>query len=142
MRCFGAKIEIAKIAHFPFKMLQLSLVDCEWKPNILFCLPQACACNLTGSGSTACNVTTGQCSCFEGVKGRQCDACKTHFFGFKSGRGCSPCNCTPEYSENLQCNEVGVCSCKPGVDGMKCVECQEKFYNLTNTGEYCASSNV
>ena len=104
---------------------------------LVFSVHSACACNVTGSTRSWCDVTTGQCSCHDGVTGRQCDACQRYFFGFHAPpRGCSPCNCSQAYSVDLQCDVSGVCPCKPGVGGDKCVACRDGFYNLTGSGRW------
>ena len=41
------------------------------------------------------------------------------------------CNCNPEGSLDVSCNEYGECNCKFGVLGIKCDSCQENKYNLT-----------
>ena len=40
------------------------------------------------------------------------------------------CNCDPEGSLDLQCNNNGGCPCKVGVVGSRCDMCQENKYNL------------
>ena len=41
------------------------------------------------------------------------------------------CNCNPEGSLNVSCNEYGECNCKFGVLGIKCDTCEENKHNLT-----------
>lgn len=49
------------------------------------------------------------------------------------------CNCNPEGSLNVSCNEYGECSCKFGVLGIKCDSCEENKHNLTAgcISKYC-----
>ena len=44
-------------------------------------------CNVDGSSSESCNVTTGECSCNEGVQGLNCDECKLEYYNFTKN-GC------------------------------------------------------
>ena len=43
------------------------------------------------------------------------------------------CDCYPEGSESLQCDENGQCKCKPGFTGLQCSECLTGF-----EGDQCA----
>lgn len=45
---------------------------CVWSLASLL----ACSCDVNGSNSTECDVTTGQCPCKENVMGRTCDHCQ------------------------------------------------------------------
>ena len=62
----------------------LSCSDCQStffmnEENV--CVP--CACNVSGSVDSVCNVTSGQCDCVNGgVTGRTCDACRPGFYQF------------------------------------------------------------
>lgn len=49
-----------------------------------------CRCDSQGSSSFECQQFGGQCKCKENVIGRQCNACKTRYYGFPD---CRPCNC-------------------------------------------------
>ena len=71
--------------------------------------------------------------------GLHCEHCRTNYYNFNSGAGCSPCDCNPVYSSNLQCNDnSGECSCKPGINGAKCTGCADRYHNLTDQGEFTA----
>lgn len=37
---------------------------------------QACNCNPQGSVDATCDLITGQCTCFRGIRGRACDQCQ------------------------------------------------------------------
>lgn len=42
------------------------------------------------------------------------------------------CDCNPEGSLNLQCDEInGNCDCKRNVEGRQCERCMENKYNIT-----------
>ncbi|CAK9251930.1 unnamed protein product, partial [Sphagnum jensenii] len=45
-------------------------------------LAKACNCDPTGSMSTVCNNLGGSCQCKANIDGRQCDRCKTGYYGF------------------------------------------------------------
>lgn len=43
--------------------------------------------------------------------------------------GSEPCNCDPEGSFGIDCNELtGQCECKPGRGGRTCSECEDLYY--------------
>ena len=54
------------------------------------------------------------------------------------------CNCNPEGSLNVSCNEYGECNCKFGVLGIKCDSCEENKHNLTAgcVSKYCCSTDT
>ena len=54
------------------------------------------------------------------------------------------CNCNPEGSLNVSCNEYGECNCKFGVLGIKCDSCQENKHNLTAgcVSKYCYKTDI
>ena len=45
----------------------------------------ACNCDIEGSNSEKCNVTTGQCDCKENIEGMKCRTCS---IDNKYGPGC------------------------------------------------------
>uniref|UniRef100_A0A8D3CEN7 Laminin, alpha 1 n=1 Tax=Scophthalmus maximus TaxID=52904 RepID=A0A8D3CEN7_SCOMX len=92
-----------------------------------------CGCDVSGAPSSACDVTTGQCSCRENVTGRTCDRCQSGFFGLQSGRGCSACNCQSG-SSSESCDEDGRCQCVVGVGGDKCDHCSRGYYGFHGIG--------
>lgn len=49
-----------------------------------------CHCNFQGSVSFECEVFGGQCPCKPNIIGRECNQCKTGYFGFPH---CRPCDC-------------------------------------------------
>ncbi|XP_040199485.1 laminin subunit beta-4-like isoform X1 [Rana temporaria] len=100
----------------------------------------SCVCNSTGTkdetcsiyeevGECVCDRTTGQCPCLPNVIGIRCDNCAPGYWGFSSGKGCKPCNCSLNNSQEKQCNQfTGQCLCKPQYKGKKCDQCEENFY--------------
>ncbi|MEQ2216991.1 Laminin subunit alpha-2, partial [Xenoophorus captivus] len=87
-----------------------------------------CGCDVNGSLSTVCDITTGQCLCRENVTGRTCDRCQSGFFGLQSGRSCQPCGCSQSGSVSELCDEDGQCHCKEGVAGVRCDHCSRGYY--------------
>ena len=53
-----------------------------------------CQCSIAGSLSSACDMTTGECSCKSNVEGSNCDICKSGTFNLDSGnhQGCLHCS--------------------------------------------------
>ncbi len=70
------------------------------------------------------------------MTGDKCDVCLPNHYGF-SDSGCTKCECDPDGSANLQCNELGQCECRPQVSGDKCDRCSENFYNFTVGCQRC-----
>ncbi|XP_073344237.1 laminin subunit alpha-1 [Pagrus major] len=95
---------------------------------------QECGCDVRGTVSSVCDVTTGQCSCTENVTGRTCDRCQTGFFGLQSGRGCEVCGCNQSGSLSKSCDEEGQCQCVEGVAGEKCDRCSHGYYGFDADG--------
>ncbi|XP_078018932.1 laminin subunit alpha-1 [Epinephelus lanceolatus] len=95
---------------------------------------QECGCDVSGSLSNVCDVTTAQCSCRENVTGRTCDRCQPGFFGLQSGRGCQPCDCSQSTSLSESCDEEGRCQCVEGVAGDKCDRCSHGYYGFHANG--------
>uniref|UniRef100_A0A3B3VSZ9 Laminin A chain n=1 Tax=Poecilia latipinna TaxID=48699 RepID=A0A3B3VSZ9_9TELE len=87
-----------------------------------------CGCDVNGSSSSVCDITTGQCVCQENVTGRTCDRCQLGFFGLQSGRGCLPCSCIQSGSVSESCDQDGRCHCTEGVAGDKCDRCSRGYY--------------
>ncbi|KAM4543486.1 laminin subunit alpha-1 [Fundulus diaphanus] len=87
-----------------------------------------CGCDVNGSVSSLCDITTGQCLCRQNVTGHTCDRCQSGFFGLQSGRGCEPCGCSLSGSLSESCDETGQCRCKEGVAGVKCDRCRRGYY--------------
>lgn len=72
----------------------------------LFCFSE-CACNILGSRrNMPCDDETGRCFCLPNVVGEKCDECAANHWKIASGEGCWPCNCHPQNSLSLQCNQV------------------------------------
>ncbi|XP_064648801.1 laminin subunit beta-1-like [Lineus longissimus] len=106
----------------------------------------ACECSALGSHDFVCDYTTGQCDCKSNVAestdpnnlgfsgGRQCKACKEHYYGFSGGEGCRECNCNINGSDIWQCNDQGECVCKPTITGEKCNQCQDGYYGFSKKG--------
>ncbi|CAO1298214.1 unnamed protein product [Diamesa hyperborea] len=76
-----------------------------------------CSCDYYGSNSFECEQFGGQCQCKANIIGRQCEACKTGFYGFPD---CKPCSCP---STAICEKETGECICPPRVTGEKCDKC-------------------
>lgn len=76
-----------------------------------------CNCDIDGSKSFECEQFGGQCSCKANIIGRQCEACKTGFYGFPD---CKPCDCP---STAICEKQTGECICPPRVTGEKCDQC-------------------
>lgn len=77
-----------------------------------------CNCDYEGSTSFECDPFGGQCQCKPNIIGRQCDACRTGYYGFPD---CKPCDCP---SKNLCEKDTGACICPPHVIGEKCDKCE------------------
>ncbi|XP_043913943.1 multiple epidermal growth factor-like domains protein 9 [Protopterus annectens] len=93
-------------------------------------------CNCSSTGSTnvhQCNATTGQCQCFHGYSGKQCEVCEDGFYHNSTTGHCLPCNCSTLGSINSSCNNSGRCHCKAGTTGLKCAECKEGFFRLNES---------
>ena len=43
----------------------------------------------------------------------------------------SACNCDPEGSMDMQCDDYGNCPCNAGIEGKRCDRCMENKYNIT-----------
>lgn len=76
-----------------------------------------CNCDIDGSRSFECEQFGGQCLCKANIIGRQCEACKTGFYGFPD---CKPCDCP---STAICEKHTGECICPPRVTGEKCDQC-------------------
>lgn len=77
-----------------------------------------CECDYAGSTSFECDPFGGQCQCKSNIIGRQCEACRTGYYGFPD---CKPCDCP---STALCEKETGECICPPRVTGEKCDKCE------------------
>ena len=55
---------------------------------------QSCGCNAAGTvgASAVCDPSTGQCPCKPNVKGRDCSACLSGYYGIENAGGCLPCD--------------------------------------------------
>lgn len=76
-----------------------------------------CNCDYYGSNSFECEQFGGQCDCKPFIIGRQCEACKTGYYGFPD---CKPCDCP---STALCQKDTGECICPDRVTGEKCDQC-------------------
>ena len=76
-----------------------------------------CNCDIDGSTSFECDQFGGQCQCKANIIGRQCEACRTGFFGFPD---CQSCDCP---STAICEKQTGECICPPRVTGEKCDQC-------------------
>lgn len=85
---------------------------------------QPCNCDIEGTLSFECEKFGGQCPCRPNVIGRQCEICKTGFYGFPD---CKPCNCP----STANCApETGECICPPNVSGERCDVCKPRTYGF------------
>ncbi|CAG9821860.1 unnamed protein product [Phaedon cochleariae] len=83
---------------------------------------QPCQCDFYGSLSFECEKFGGQCQCKANIIGRQCQACKTGYYGFPD---CQPCDCP----STAYCDpDRGTCICPPHVTGPNCDQCEEFTY--------------
>nr|XP_057915603.1 laminin subunit alpha-1 isoform X1 [Doryrhamphus excisus] len=95
---------------------------------------QDCNCTVSGSLSSVCDITTGQCDCRENVTGRACDRCQSGFFGLQRGQGCVACACDKSGSLAESCDDNGRCRCVDGVDGDKCDRCGHGYFGFHANG--------
>ncbi|XP_060628816.2 laminin subunit beta-3 isoform X2 [Anolis sagrei] len=100
-----------------------------------------CACNVLGSRrNMPCDDETGHCFCLPNVVGEKCDACAANHWKIASGEGCQPCQCNPQNSLSLQCNQfTGQCPCREGYGGLTCSAleirvCPDRSYGDIRTG--------
>ncbi|KHJ40538.1 laminin EGF-like protein [Trichuris suis] len=116
--------------HLSEPLLHMETIDDECE-KLIFSLTvdfnagaMSCDCNLEGSTSFICERYGGQCHCKQNIVGRQCDKCRSGFFGFPE---CKPCNC----SSNRMCDHVtGSCYCPPLTEGNKCERCKPRAYGF------------
>ncbi|XP_006868776.1 PREDICTED: laminin subunit alpha-1 [Chrysochloris asiatica] len=95
---------------------------------------RACECHETGSRSHNCHQETGLCDCKAHVTGQQCDHCLNGYYGWSTGLGCLPCNCSTSGSLSDDCTDEGQCHCVPGVAGERCDRCARGFYAYQDGG--------
>uniref|UniRef100_A0A8D2KYR6 Laminin subunit beta 3 n=1 Tax=Varanus komodoensis TaxID=61221 RepID=A0A8D2KYR6_VARKO len=100
-----------------------------------------CGCSILGSRrNMPCDDETGRCFCLLNVVGDKCDKCAVNHWKIASGQGCHPCNCDPENSLSLQCNQfTGQCPCRVGYGGLTCSAaevrvCPDRSYGDVTTG--------
>ncbi|CAG9855702.1 unnamed protein product [Phyllotreta striolata] len=89
---------------------------------------RSCDCDTVGAWNRTCDVSTGQCFCRPGVEGLRCDRCESRKYGF-SLDGCKECNCDPDGSQTLQCDNSGRCPCYENVEGERCDRCKDNKYD-------------
>ncbi|KRT80925.1 hypothetical protein AMK59_5061, partial [Oryctes borbonicus] len=83
-----------------------------------------CQCDFEGSLSFECDKFGGQCKCKPNIIGRQCEACKTGYYGFPD---CKPCNCP----STATCEPItGNCQCPDYVTGSRCDQCMPETYGF------------
>jgi laminin alpha 3/5 len=87
---------------------------------------QECACDSDGTinnNQNECAKFGGQCACKQNVIGRQCNRCKSGFYGFPD---CKECNCL-----SGSCNDItGKCDCPINVDEKTCNTCLDNYYGF------------
>uniref|UniRef100_A0A803SQN4 Laminin subunit beta 3 n=1 Tax=Anolis carolinensis TaxID=28377 RepID=A0A803SQN4_ANOCA len=100
-----------------------------------------CACNVLGScRNMPCDDETGRCFCLPSVVGEKCDTCAANHWKIASGEGCQACQCNPQNSLSLQCNQfTGQCPCREGYGGLTCSAleirvCPDRSYGDIRTG--------
>ncbi|XP_011419247.3 laminin subunit gamma-1 [Magallana gigas] len=77
----------------------------------------------------------GHCiDCRDNTDGPHCERCKDNHYLKPDDRRCTPCECNPTGSENLQCDAGGRCQCKPGVAGDKCDRCENNYFDFGQAG--------
>lgn len=93
----------------------------------------ACECNpqgTLGEEPLECELFGGQCRCRENVIGRQCNRCKTGFFGFPN---CRKCDCPTG-----NCDDVtGECVSPPNSERNECYDGYYEFHPIYGCEE-CA----
>ncbi|XP_068088985.1 usherin isoform X3 [Hyperolius riggenbachi] len=105
------------------------------------CVP--CLCHPTGSANGTCNVTSGQCHCFDSsVSGVRCEQCRDSFYGFNQDTGrCQPCSCNAAGAVKGNCHPVsGQCFCKRFVEGTACDHCLYGASHLDGNNPYGCSA--
>jgi len=94
-----------------------------------------CGCDVTGSSSLQCAVSTGLCTCKAGYTGRTCNSCATNYFR-TSGGACEACGCDSNGSSSLQCaDSTGICTCKAAYKGTKC-DSPPRILVVTGSGSF------
>jgi laminin, alpha 3/5 len=83
-----------------------------------------CQCDYHGSISFECEPFGGQCQCKANIIGRQCEACKTGYYGFPD---CKLCDCP---STALCKVDTGECICPPRVTGERCDQCEPETFGF------------
>ena len=60
----------------------------------------SCLCNPTGSLNSVCNPSNGSCTCKLNSMGKNCNQCKSGFYGFSSSfpNACLKCQCSGKTS--------------------------------------------
>ena len=92
-----------------------------------------CGCNIDGSSSASCNLTTGVCTCKANIIGNKCTECESGYYGFPD---CIVCDCNIEEGAlSEQCDSNGVCTCKPNISGDKCTDCTSGYFGFPDCAE-------
>ncbi|OWF54908.1 laminin subunit gamma-1-like [Mizuhopecten yessoensis] len=77
----------------------------------------------------------GYCiDCRDNTDGPKCERCKDNHYRRPEDNMCTPCNCNPLGSEDLQCDSIGRCQCKPGVTSEKCDRCEVGHFDFDQYG--------
>lgn len=108
-------------------------------------------CNQYG---TRRRLKSGKCICKSTHQGGSCDECAGEHSGvncegcaagyFKHLEKCKACNCNPDRSRSLDCDQEGKCSCSSNFGGDRCNGCQKGYFGDTCDsckGSYYMSSN-
>ncbi|XP_033106725.1 cadherin EGF LAG seven-pass G-type receptor 2-like isoform X3 [Anneissia japonica] len=72
-----------------------------------------CNCDPNLRENSACNKTTGECTC--------------RAYHYRKGEQCLPCNCYGPGSYGPECGDDGQCLCLNGVIGERCDDCTDPF---------------
>ncbi|XP_023243676.1 laminin subunit gamma-1-like isoform X1 [Centruroides sculpturatus] len=117
------------------------------------CRKCQCNDNIDPNAVGNCNSTTGEClKCIYNTAGRNCEKCKTGYYGNPLAvprRGCQPCNCYPlgtvQQTGAPNCDVLtGQCRCRANVVGLGCDTCEVGYWNIgSGTGcEKCSCNPI
>ena len=102
------------------------------------CISCGCLLNGTINRNISCHPESGQCYCKDRVTGRNCDTCKTGYWGLSESnpQGCTQCACNTNgtVGGSGECEQQsGNCTCKPLVIGQTCNQCKPGTFGLNQS---------